>query len=113
MPGPVRLDKAFVLDVAEGQPARLVLDLVATDRASFMRSLALGNRPAAQSASVKPSEPPPKPDGDARPLVVLDPGHGGIDAAQGDQAENSKKMSCSPSHRHCARSWCSGKLASR
>jgi N-acetylmuramoyl-L-alanine amidase len=78
--GPVRLDKAFVLDAAEGQPARLVLDLVATDRASFMRSLALGNRPAAQSASVKPSEPPPKPDGDARPLVVLDPGHGGIDA---------------------------------
>lgn len=78
--GPVRLDKAFVLDAAEGQPARLVLDLVATDRASFMRSLALGNRPAAQSASVKPSEPPPpKPDGDARPLIVLDPGHGGID----------------------------------
>jgi N-acetylmuramoyl-L-alanine amidase len=78
--GPVRLDKAFVLDASEGQPARLVLDLVATDRASFMRSLALGNRPAAQSASVKPSEPPPpKPDGDARPLIVLDPGHGGID----------------------------------
>ena len=78
--GPVRLDKAFVLDAAEGQPARLVLDLVATERASFMRSLALGNRPAAQSASVKPSEPPPpKPDGDARPLIVLDPGHGGID----------------------------------
>jgi N-acetylmuramoyl-L-alanine amidase len=75
--GPVRLDKAFVLDAAEGQPARLVLDLVATDRASFMRSL--GNRPAAQTASVKPSEPPPKPDGDDRPLVVLDPGHGGID----------------------------------
>jgi N-acetylmuramoyl-L-alanine amidase len=77
--GPVRLDKAFVLDAVEGQPARLVLDLVATDRATFMRSLALGNRPAAQSASGKPSEPPPKPDGDARPLVVLDPGHGGID----------------------------------
>jgi N-acetylmuramoyl-L-alanine amidase len=77
--GPVRLDKAFVLDAAEGQPAKLVLDLVATDRASFMRSLALGNRPAAQSALAKPSEPPPKSDGDARPLIVLDPGHGGID----------------------------------
>jgi N-acetylmuramoyl-L-alanine amidase len=76
--GPVRLDRAFVLDAAEGQPARLVLDLVATDRASFMRSMALGHRPA-QTASVKPSEPPTKPDGDARPLIVLDPGHGGID----------------------------------
>ena len=76
--GPVRLDRAFVLDAAEGQPARLVVDLVATDRASFMRSMALGHRPA-QTASVKPSEPPTKPDGDARPLIVLDPGHGGID----------------------------------
>ena len=36
--GPVRIDKAFVLDAVDGQPARLVLDLVATDRASFMRN---------------------------------------------------------------------------
>ena len=76
--GPVRLDKAFVLDAAEGQPARLVLDLVATDRASFMRNIALENRPAHNAAN-KPSEAPPKTDGDARPLIVLDPGHGGID----------------------------------
>src|SRR5436190_202447 len=39
--GPVRVDKAFVLEPADGQPARLVLDLVSIDRASFMRSLAL------------------------------------------------------------------------
>ena len=76
--GPVRLDKAFVLEATEGQPARLVLDLVATDRASFMRGLALGSCPS-QNASARVSEPPAKPDGDARPLVVLDPGHGGID----------------------------------
>ncbi|MFZ0110388.1 MAG: AMIN domain-containing protein, partial [Pseudolabrys sp.] len=36
---PVRLEKSFVIDAAEGQPARLVLDLVATDRASFMRNI--------------------------------------------------------------------------
>ena len=76
--GPVRLEKAFVLDAAEGQPARLVLDLIATDRTSFMRNIALENRPA-HSTSIKPSEAPPKADGDARPLIVLDPGHGGID----------------------------------
>jgi N-acetylmuramoyl-L-alanine amidase len=76
--GPVRLEKAFVLDAAEGQPARLVLDLIATDRASFMRNIALENRPG-QSTSLKPSEAPPKNDGDVRPLIVLDPGHGGID----------------------------------
>ena len=37
---PVRIEKAFVLDAAEGQPARLVLDLAVTDRASFMRNVA-------------------------------------------------------------------------
>jgi len=76
--GPVRLEKAFVLDAAENQPARLVLDLVATDRNSFMRNIALANRPA-QAAPARPSEAPAKVDGDARPLVVIDPGHGGID----------------------------------
>ncbi|HEY6755285.1 MAG TPA: N-acetylmuramoyl-L-alanine amidase [Pseudolabrys sp.] len=76
--GPVRVDKAFVLDAAEGQPARLVLDLVAIDRASFMRNLAMANRPA-PIATARPSEAPPKTDGDARPLIVLDAGHGGID----------------------------------
>jgi len=54
-----------------------VLDLIPTDRASFLRNIALENRPA-HTATAKPSEPPPKPD-DARPLIALDPGHGGID----------------------------------
>src|SRR3954465_5570166 len=35
--GPVRVDKAFVLEAVDNQPARLVLDLVSIDRASFMR----------------------------------------------------------------------------
>ena len=34
---PVRVDKTFVVDASDGAPARLVLDLVATDRESFMR----------------------------------------------------------------------------
>jgi N-acetylmuramoyl-L-alanine amidase len=75
--GPVRVEKSFVLDAAEGQPARLVLDLVPIDRASYLRNIALENR-STRIATTKPSEPPPKPD-DARPLIVLDPGHGGID----------------------------------
>ncbi len=36
--GPVRIDKAFVLEPVDDQPARLVLDLVSIDRASFMRN---------------------------------------------------------------------------
>src|SRR5437763_2344223 len=75
---PVRVENAFVLDPVDNQPARLVLDLVAIDRDSFLRNIALENRP-------RRSEPPPKFDRDAkdadpRPWVVLDPGHGGLDS---------------------------------
>src|SRR5712691_4665862 len=74
---PARIDKAFVLDAANEQPARLVLDLAATDRETFMRAIALENR--------VPETRKPERNGDGksaadpRPLVVIDPGHGGID----------------------------------
>jgi N-acetylmuramoyl-L-alanine amidase len=74
---PARIDKAFVLDAIDGQPARLVLDLTPVDRDSFLRNLAVESRPR------RPAEPPKKSDAakpaDTRPLVVLDPGHGGLD----------------------------------
>ncbi len=76
--GPVRVDKAFVIDAAGGQPARLVLDLSPTDRASFMRAISLDNR-APRASNGRPSEAAPQAAGDPRPLIVLDPGHGGID----------------------------------
>ena len=54
--GPVRVDKAFVLDAADGQPARLVLDLAATDRDSFLRAISLRERARrAAPASSRPS----------------------------------------------------------
>src|SRR5262252_1535276 len=42
---PARIDKAFVLEAANEQPARLVLELAATHREAFMRTTALNNRP--------------------------------------------------------------------
>jgi N-acetylmuramoyl-L-alanine amidase len=74
---PARVDKAFVVDAADGAPARLVLDLVATDRDSFMRKTALDTNANRAAPSTKPE--PHADSGDPRPLVVLDPGHGGID----------------------------------
>ena len=88
---PVRIDKAFVLDAAEGQPARLVLDLVAIDRDTFMRALALDTKPPAALQAPRKFTPDPAAKGDPRPLIVIDPGHGGIDhgtrAAGGDITE--------------------------
>lgn len=72
--GPVRVEKSFVLPPADGQPARLVLDLVATDREAFLRNAELEPKPA---HAPHPKMPPVS--DDPRPLVVIDPGHGGID----------------------------------
>jgi N-acetylmuramoyl-L-alanine amidase len=75
--GPVRIEKAFVLDAVDNDPARLVLDLVATDRESFMRTLAVEGRPR---RTAEPKHHEVRPSNDGRPLVMLDPGHGGVDA---------------------------------
>ena len=75
---PVRVDKAFVVDAASGQPARLVVDLAAIDRDSFMRGIVRGAGPQLSITSpALQQELAHK--GDPRPIVVLDPGHGGID----------------------------------
>jgi N-acetylmuramoyl-L-alanine amidase len=77
--GPVRVDKAFVLDAADALPARMVIDLAATDHDAFMRDLSIASR---QRFDLRRNEPPQatvRSAGDPRPLIVIDPGHGGID----------------------------------
>src|SRR5262245_16608346 len=74
---PARVEKAFTVDAANGQPHRLVLDLVATDRDAFLRTVALENR-ASEPRRPGPA-PDPKDGSDPRPMIVIDPGHGGID----------------------------------
>jgi N-acetylmuramoyl-L-alanine amidase len=79
--GPVRVDKAFMLDPVDGQPARLVVDLVAIDRDSFLRNLAIENQARrASAASPHGEREPAAKSADPRPLVVIDPGHGGLDS---------------------------------
>jgi N-acetylmuramoyl-L-alanine amidase len=88
---PARVEKAFVVDAANGAPARLVLDLAASDRESFVRKVA-----AEEKASNPQPTPPREPQaaaGDSRPLVVLDPGHGGIDTGtKGPGGEQEKDI---------------------
>lgn len=83
--GPVRLDKAFVLDAQDDQPVRLVLDLAATDHDSFMRALAAqANAGFAEPRRMEQAGDKIKrhllaDKNDPRPLIVIDPGHGGPD----------------------------------
>jgi N-acetylmuramoyl-L-alanine amidase len=73
---PARIEKAVVLDPANDQPARLVLDLAASDRDAFLRHVAIDARaPENRSSEIVPDHKA----ADPRPLIVIDPGHGGID----------------------------------
>jgi N-acetylmuramoyl-L-alanine amidase len=77
--GPVRVSRAFVVDPAEAQPARLVVDLAPVDRETFLRAAAIDNHLPRAADPPPARDDPAKNAGDARPVVVLDPGHGGID----------------------------------
>ncbi|MGY4570120.1 MULTISPECIES: N-acetylmuramoyl-L-alanine amidase [Bradyrhizobium] len=97
--GPVKIANSYVLDAANGQPPRLVLDFEEVDRTSFVQSLAPASRPESKPAisesttatipAVTSAALPPVAVTDARPLIVIDPGHGGIDngTQSGDQTE--------------------------
>jgi len=93
--GPVAIERSFVLAEFDDQPARLVIDLVASDRASVQEE-------AASPKSVAMVTPPPAPAiapraveqkiplvNEGRPVIVIDPGHGGGDSgahsANGDE----------------------------
>jgi len=95
--GPAKVAKSFVLEAANGQPARLVLELAEVDRPTFLQLQAAESRPelrpalAEAHAAIAPVAPP-KPAGppDNRPVIVVDPGHGGPD--NGTQAGGSEFM---------------------
>ncbi len=83
---PVKIDKAFVRRPENGQPARLVLDLVLTtkeefdkqrDRQAALKSLSPGNF-TTQTERVD-RENPARPVKKTKSVIMIDPGHGGVD----------------------------------
>jgi len=98
--GPAKIANSYVLEAANGQPPRLVLELEEVDRTTFVQSLAPESRPelkpAIADASVAvPMEAvaPPKPaTSDSRPVIVIDAGHGGIDNGTQASGESEKNI---------------------
>ncbi|HWV20933.1 MAG TPA: N-acetylmuramoyl-L-alanine amidase [Devosia sp.] len=86
---PAQVQQAYVLDPFEDQPARLVVDLIPADAATFAANV---ERDRKTSAAVAETAAVSTPAGGSelpiatRPLVVIDPGHGGIDS--GAEAPN-------------------------
>lgn len=88
--GPAKIAKSYVLEAANGQPPRLVLEFEEVDRTAFVQSLPPENRPELRPGIAEANAAAAQPDGpaaakpvpgppDKRPVVVIDPGHGGVD----------------------------------
>lgn len=101
--GPAKIANSYVLEAANGQPARLVLELEEVDRAAFVPTPAPENRPELRPtiAAAPPATIPAAPDSaqqkpgapvDGRPVVVIDPGHGGIDNGTQSSGESEKNL---------------------
>ena len=95
--GPVRIANSYVLEAANGQPSRLVLELEETDRASFARSLtgsaiADAREAAAPMLTKLETMPSPAAPPDLRPVIVIDPGHGGPDNGTQSGSEMEKNL---------------------
>ncbi len=87
--GPAQVQQSYILDAFEDQPARLVIDLVPDTAENFAANIR-GAEPEVEQAEQQ--TPPAELDGaqtapgetatavdSVRPLVIIDPGHGGVD----------------------------------
>jgi N-acetylmuramoyl-L-alanine amidase len=100
--GPARIANSYVLDAANGQPPRLVVELEEVDRTTFVQSLGAEGRPAlkpaiADAAAITAdaeagTTPKPAKPTDLRPVIVIDPGHGGIDNGTQSGGESEKNL---------------------
>jgi N-acetylmuramoyl-L-alanine amidase len=87
---PVLIERADF--VRQAGVARLVVQLRVTSVEAFQAQARLDSARRMTSRTARP-EPPPDDRGDTRPLVVIDPGHGGIDpGASGARGETEKDI---------------------
>jgi N-acetylmuramoyl-L-alanine amidase len=90
--GPFLIDRSFVLEPRDDQPARLVIDLVPTDEETFLEKLQEVKKARAENVSLPLPEAPVRP-AHAKPIVVIDPGHGGVDpGASSPNGVNEKEV---------------------
>lgn len=98
--GPAAIEKSYVLDAANGQPPRLVVELASVEASAFkatppdddkpqLRPAVADGNASAVTGAVTASKPQSN---DRRPVVVIDPGHGGVDngtvAASGENEKD-------------------------
>lgn len=75
---PSKVQKLSVSPIAGGDPSRLTIQLARCDRSAFHEA-AVASGPPPEAPAIVPVATQPEAIIDARPVIVLDPGHGGID----------------------------------
>lgn len=100
--GPAKIASAKVLDAANGQPPRLVIELEAVEKSAFVSAAPAEPPPAAPpiqtvaittpDVKLRSAIAPPAAHTDPRPVVVIDPGHGGIDNGSQASGESEKNL---------------------
>ena len=96
---PVSIHKAFTLPAAGNKPHRLVIDFANTNTSGFsvaqkniLGTLNVNNTPQL-SAAAPPPIPQAPPKSNYKPLIIIDPGHGGVDpGALGPNGIHEKKV---------------------
>ena len=90
--GPVKIESAAIAKRPGSRAVILNIDLAPTDAASFVR-----NPPTAVRSSPESAERanPPRPANNAKPIILIDAGHGGVDpgAASGEVIEKDVVLS--------------------
>ena len=81
---PLSVKNSFLLNPIGPHPFRFVVDLGRTDHATFLRESEASKQAAAKPAPViargpPPPTTPPQARRDMRKIIVIDPGHGGVD----------------------------------
>ncbi len=80
--GPVDFEKVFTLPPNNGFGHRLVIDLKPISREAYFaraRTPLVSSPPLPRGQQAALPLAPPKPQGDGRPVIVIDAGHGGVD----------------------------------
>ena len=101
--GPAKIANSYMLEAANGQPPRLVLELEEVDRTAFVQSLAAESRPELRPAIADANAAAVAPEAAAAAeargalricarVIVIDPGHGGIDNGTQSGGESEKNL---------------------
>lgn len=102
--GPAKVEKSYIIEAANDQPSRLVVELVAVEKSAFKATPTDDGKPqfrttvvadagtAGVATGAAGAAQPPKTN-DGRPVIVIDAGHGGVDnGTVAESGENEKDL---------------------